>query len=59
MDPSIAMAMLGMKADDLLKDLRTFGFMFECMAMRDLIAYSGGDGENIYYYRKEKCYGSV
>ena len=34
-----------------MKDLRTFGFMFECLALRDLIVYSGGTGENIYYYR--------
>ncbi len=50
-DPSIAMAVLNMKPGDLLKDLRTFGFLFECAAMRDLIVYSGGTGENIYYYR--------
>lgn len=50
-DPSIGMAALDMNADDLLKDLNTFGFMYECLAMRDLVAYSHGTGENLYYYR--------
>ena len=50
-DPSVATAALGIGPSDLMKDLRTFGFMFECLALRDLIVYSGGTGENIYYYR--------
>ena len=50
-DPSIATAILNMQPQDLIGDLNTFGFLFECMAFRDLIVYSGGTGENIYYYR--------
>lgn len=50
-DPSIATAVLNMGPQDLLSDLRTFGFVFECAALRDLIVYTGGTGENIYYYR--------
>lgn len=50
-DPSIAMATLDITPNDIISDLNTFGFMFECMAMRDLIIYSQGTGENIYYYR--------
>lgn len=40
-DPSIAVAALDMTAENLVRDLRTFGFIFECMAMRDLMVYSG------------------
>lgn len=50
-DPSIAAAALNMTAEDLVRDLRTFGFLFECMAMRDLMVYSGYTGENVQYYR--------
>ena len=50
-DPSIATAVLGMSQADLIADLKTFGFVFECMALRDLIAYSSGTGENLHYYR--------
>lgn len=50
-DPSIAVAALDMTAENLVRDLRTFGFIFECMAMRDLMVYSGYMGENIQYYR--------
>lgn len=50
-DPSIAVAALHMTAEDLVRDLNTFGFMFECMVARDLISYVCGNEENIYYYR--------
>lgn len=50
-DPSVAMAALRMSSSDLLHDLNTFGFMFENLALRDLIIYSKQNGENLYYYR--------
>lgn len=50
-DPSVAMAALKMSAGDLIHDLNTFGFMFENLALRDLIIYSQQNGENLYYYR--------
>lgn len=39
-DPSIAVASLGLSPGVLEMDLKTFGFIFECMAIRDLRAYS-------------------
>lgn len=50
-DPSIAVAALGIGPKDLLMDLKTFGLLFECMAARDLRVYADAlDGE-VYHYR--------
>lgn len=50
-DPSIAVAALGAGPNDLLNDLKTFGFLFECLCVRDLRIYAQAlDGE-IYHYR--------
>jgi predicted AAA+ superfamily ATPase len=38
-DPSIATASLGLGPDDLMNDLKTFGLIFETMAVRDLRVY--------------------
>ena len=38
-DPSIAAAALGAGPGDLMNDLRTFGFFFEALAIRDLRVY--------------------
>ena len=49
-DPSIAVAALGLSPQVLYTDLKTFGFLFECMAIRDLKAYSMSLGGSISYY---------
>lgn len=49
-DPSIAVAALGLAPDALLQDLRTFGFLFECLCIRDLRVYSQALGGNLSYY---------
>lgn len=49
-DPSIAVAALGLSPEALYTDLKTFGFLFECMAIRDLKAYSMALGGSISYY---------
>ncbi len=49
-DPSIAVAALGLSPEVLYTDLKTFGFLFECMAIRDLKAYSMPLGGSISYY---------
>jgi len=49
-DPSIAVAALGLTPGKLMMDLKTFGFIFECMAIRDLKAYSQNMGSRISYY---------
>lgn len=50
-DPSIATASLGLKPDGLIGDLKTFGFIFETLAMRDLRVYADSIGGTIYHYR--------
>jgi len=49
-DPSIAVAALGLSPEALYTDLETFGFLFECMAIRDLKAYSISLGGFMSYY---------
>ena len=50
-DPSIAVAALGLSPEVLETDLKTVGFIFECMAIRDLRAYSqAANGELSYYH---------
>ncbi len=50
-DPSIAIAAMGASPEMLEMDLRTFGFIFECMCTRDLRIYSQSLGGNLSYYR--------
>ena len=49
-DPSIAVAALGVTPDELLLDLNTFGFIFETLCIRDLRAYSSALGGVVSYY---------
>lgn len=50
-DPSIAVAALGVNADALETQLKTFGFIFEQMCARDLRAYAPGFDSHLSYYR--------
>lgn len=49
-DPSIAVAAMGASPGSLELDLRTFGFVFECMCIRDLKVYSQALGGRVSYY---------
>jgi len=49
-DPSIATAALGITPNDLVSDLKTFGFMFESLATRDLRVYAESLGGKVYQY---------
>ena len=49
-DPSIAIAVLGLTPAALQLDLKTFGFIFECLCIRDLKIYSQALGGRISYY---------
>lgn len=49
-DPSIAVAALGASPEILNMDLATFGFIFECLCIRDLRIYSQSLGGDISYY---------
>lgn len=50
-DPSIATAALGIGPNDLLNDLKTFGFVFETLCIRDLRVFADNLGGKAYHYR--------
>lgn len=50
-DPSIATASLGIGPKDLMKDLKTFGFVFENLCVRDLRVYADKLNGEVYHYR--------
>ena len=50
-DPSIAVALLGISPEEMSVQLKTFGFIFEQMCIRDLRAYTMGTGGRVAYYR--------
>ena len=50
-DPSLACALLRVKPSVLLKDLNTFGFLFEAMCERDLRIYTESFGGSLYHYQ--------
>lgn len=50
-DPSIATSALGLGPNDLLNDLKTFGFLFETLAIRDLRVFSDALNGKVYHYR--------
>lgn len=49
-DPSIAVALLGLTPEALATQLKTFGFIFEQMCVRDLKAYTQGLYSHVSYY---------
>lgn len=50
-DPSIATAALGIGPNDLLNDLKTFGFLFETLCVRDLRVFADALNGEVYHYR--------
>lgn len=50
-DPSIGTAALGLGPQDLINDLKSFGFFFEDMAVRDLRVYADALDSELYHYR--------
>lgn len=50
-DPSIASAALGIGPNDLIKDLNTFGLLFETLAIRGLRVYADALNGQVYHYR--------
>lgn len=49
-DPSIAAAAMGLSPEALLNDFNTFGFIFDCLCIRDLRVYSTAFGGTVSYY---------
>ena len=50
-DPSIAVAALGLGPKDLVNNLNTMGLIFENLCVRDLRVYAEVIGGNVYHYR--------
>ncbi len=50
-DPSLACAVLNLTSEKLMKDLKTFGFMFESLVERDLRIYAEYLGGKLYHFR--------
>lgn len=50
-DPSLSCACLGLTPEKLLKDLNTFGFMFEALVERDLRIYMDYLDGHLYHFR--------
>lgn len=50
-DPSIAVAILGQSPESLQTQMKTFGFIFEQMCIRDLRAYTENFFSSVGYYR--------
>ena len=54
-DPSIAVAALGVGPNDLINDLKTFGFLFETLCVRDLRVYAEALNWHVLHYRDKNC----
>ena len=50
-DPSIAVAALGIGPKDLTNDLNTMGLLFETLCVRDLRVYAESIGGTVFHYR--------
>ena len=50
-DSSIAVAALGVGPNDLINDLKTFGFLFETLCVRDLRVYAEALNGDVLHYR--------
>lgn len=50
-DPSIAVAALGLGPSNLINDLETFGLLFETLCIRDLRVYAEAIDGSVYHYR--------
>lgn len=50
-DPSVATAALALSPNDLICDLKSFGFFFEELCVRDLRVYADALGGSVYHFR--------
>ena len=53
-DPSMAVGILGLSLDKLVKDLNYFGLLFESLAVRDLRIYAEASGGKLFHYRDSR-----
>jgi predicted AAA+ superfamily ATPase len=52
-DPSLAVAALGGTQEKLMNDMKTLGFMFEGLCLRDLLIYAGADDMSVFHYHDD------
>lgn len=52
-DPSLAATLLGANTERLMGDLKTLGFLFEALVVRDLRVYAEASDASVYHYRDE------
>ena len=50
-DPSLAAALMGLSSKMLMRDLRTFGLLFESLVLRDLEIYAESMEGELYHYQ--------
>ena len=50
-DPSIAVAALGLGPNDLMNDLKTMGLLFETLCIRDLRVFAGALDRQVYHFK--------
>ena len=53
-DPSLAAAAIGATPDMLMKDLNTFGYLFEALCVRDIRIYADYHSAQVFHYHDEK-----
>ena len=53
-DPSIAAAALGIGPNDLINDLKTFGFLFKTLCIRDIRVFADALNGAVYHYRDKE-----
>ncbi|MDY4611641.1 MAG: DUF4143 domain-containing protein [Sphaerochaetaceae bacterium] len=53
-DPSLAVAAMGATPEMLMRDLNTFGYLFEALCVRDLRIYADFYGAQVYHYHDER-----
>ncbi|MDR2973208.1 MAG: DUF4143 domain-containing protein [Propionibacteriaceae bacterium] len=50
-DPAISASLLNSGVDELRRDIKTFGFLFESLAIRDLRVYAEANDAAVHHYR--------
>lgn len=50
-DPAMSAALLNAGPDELMRDMKTFGFLFESLVVRDLRVYAQPLGGTVHHYR--------
>lgn len=55
-DPSLAVAVLGLDKESLLKDIKYTGFLFESLAIHELNVYAKANDSTVYHYNDSYGY---